>query len=139
MYWAVLDTAAGRNYISRTLSRDLKREPVEWVTKSLVTIHSEASPKRLPWYDFEIQNIEGEKFETDALAVSRENLGSLYRTPMKTLKENYPHLQGKPVYSSNNNIYEIHMIMGIVMFDNICSDVIIKGEEGEPVIEKTKF
>ena len=58
---------------------------------------------------------------------------------MKTLKEKYPHLQGKPVYSSNNNIYEIHMIMGIVMFNNIRSDVIIKGEEGEPVIEKTKF
>ena len=74
VYWAVLDTAAGRNYISRTLSRDIKREPVEWVTKSLVTIHSEASPKRLPRYHFEIQSIEGEKFETDALAVSRENL-----------------------------------------------------------------
>ena len=95
--------------------------------------------KRLPRYDFEIQNIEGEKFETDALAVSRENLGSLYRTPMKTLKEKYPHLQGKPVYSLNNNIYEIRMIMGIVMFNNIRSDVIIKGEESEPVIEKTKF
>ena len=58
---------------------------------------------------------------------------------MKTLKEKYPHLQGKPVYSSNNNIYEIHMIMGIVMFNNIRSDVIIKGEEGEQAIEKTKF
>ena len=101
------------------------------MTKSLVTIHGEASPKRLPRYDFEI--------ETDALAVSRENLGSLYRTPTKTLKEKYPHLQGKPVYSSNNDIYEIHMIMGIVTLKNIRSDVTIKGEEGEPVIEKTKF
>ena len=110
------------------------------MTKSLVTIHGEASPKRLPQYDFEIQNIEGEKFETDALAVSHEYLGSLsYRTPMKTLEERYPQLQKKPVYSSNNNIYKIHMIMEIVMFNNIRSDVIIKGEEGEPVIEKTKF
>ena len=75
IYWAVLDTAAGRSYISRTLSRDLKREPVESVIKSFVTIYGEASPKRLPRYDFEIQNIEGEKFETDTLAVSRENLG----------------------------------------------------------------
>ena len=107
----MLDTADGRNYISQTLSRDLKREPVEWVTKSLITIHGEASSKRLPRYDFEIQNIEGERF---ALAVSCENLGSLYRTQMKTLKEKYPHLQGKPVYSSNNDFYEIHMIMGIV-------------------------
>ena len=57
IYWAVLDTAAGRNYISRTLSRDLKGEPVEWVTKSLITVQGEESPKRLPRYDFEIQNI----------------------------------------------------------------------------------
>ena len=99
----MIDTAAGRNYISQTLSRDLKREPVEWVTKSLVTIHGEASPKRLPRYDFEIQNVQGEKFETDALAVSHENLGSLYRNPMKTLEEKYPHLQRKPIYSSNND------------------------------------
>ena len=103
------------------LSRDIKREPVEWVTKSLITIQGEASPIRL-------QNIEGEKFETDALAVSRENLESLYRTPMKMLEEKYPHLKGKPVYSSTNDLYEIHMIMGIVMFDNIRSDVIIKGK-----------
>ena len=96
IYWAVLDTAAGRSYISRTLSRDLKREPVEWVIKSFVTIHSEASPKRLPRYDFEIQNIEGEKFETDTLAVSRENLGSLYRTPMKTVKKSILIYKGNP-------------------------------------------
>ena len=55
IFWAVLDTAAGKNYISRTLSRDLIREPVEWVTKSLVKVHGEASPKMLPLYDFEIQ------------------------------------------------------------------------------------
>ena len=82
IYWA-----AGRNYISRTLSRNLKREQVVWVIKSLITIHGEASPKRVPRYDFEIQSIEGEKFETDSLAGSHENLGSLYRILMKTLKE----------------------------------------------------
>ena len=83
---------SSRNYISHILSKALKTEPAEWTTKSLITIHGEASPKRLSRFEFEIQNVEGESFKTDAIAVNRGNLGSLRRTPMNKLKENYSHL-----------------------------------------------
>ena len=125
--------------VKNTLSKALKAEPVEWTTKSLITIHGEASPKRLPRFEFEIQNLEAKSFKTDAIAVNRDNLGSLRRTPMNKLKEKYSHLQGKPVYSSDNDYYEIHMVIGVVLFNHIRFDVIIKGKEGEPVIEWTKF
>ena len=58
---------------------------------------------------------------------------------MNKLKEKYSHLQGKPVCSSNNDYYEIHIIIGILLFSHIRSDVIIKGKQGEPVTEWTKF
>ena len=73
---------SSRNYISHTLSQVSKAEPV-------ITILGEASPKRLPRFEFEILNVEGESFKTDAIAVNRDNLGSLRSSPMNKLKEKY--------------------------------------------------
>ena len=69
--------------IFHTLGKALKTEPAEWTTKSLIAIYGEASPKRLPRFEFEIQNVERE---------SRDNLWSSRRTPMKKLNEKYSHL-----------------------------------------------
>ena len=84
---------------------------MELTTKYLITVHREASSKRLPIFEFEIQNVEGDSFKTDAIAVNRDNLESLRRTPINKLEEKCSHLQSKPVYSSTNDYYEIHMII----------------------------
>ena len=83
IYCGILDMGSSRNYISLTLSKALKVEPVEWTTKSLITIHGEASPKRLPRFEFEIQNLEGESFKTDAIALNCDNLGSFTQNSLE--------------------------------------------------------
>ena len=138
--WALLDTGAGSNYLSATLSRRLNK-PKRSETRKIEMLMTATSVK-VNIYEIDIQSLTSSfVLECEASKVDKDVLLQLKNPNYNRLKESYPHLRGINFNDSDlRDEIPIHLIIGV---DVYCKIKMKKepriGQPGQPIAEQTKL
>ena len=137
----LLDTGAGSSYISSTLARKLKKQPIRTDYKQIeTTLH--ANNVLIDIYDVEITNTKGDfSINTKVSKFDRAELISMQNPHYDDIIQTYTHLQRVQMEESDNKEFlPVHVILGASEYVNMKTKKYIKvGQKGEPVTEYTTF
>ena len=137
--WAFLDTGSGRNFISRNAAKKLKLTPVHHESREIVTLNG-ISKQSMPIYQVSINSLDGTVQEEIQVSGSKMcDFTTVRRSDISQLKQKFCHAKDKMFYMVRSGNYPIHLILGDKTYSRIRTEQVLKGNEGDPVVEETTF
>ena len=137
--WAFLDTGSGRNLISRDAAKKLKLTPVHHESREIVTLNG-ISKQSMPIYQVSINSLDGTvQEEIQVTGFKMCDFTTVRRPDISQLKQKFCHAKDKMFYMVRSGNYPIHLTLGDKTYSRIRTEQVLKGNEGDSVVEETTF
>ena len=139
IFWAYLDTGAGRNFITSEAIKRLNLKPEHHEVRQILTVNG-TKRQSMPIFNLSIESLDGKTSEEiEVTGTKLRDFTTVRRPDISKLKEQYEHTKDKRFYKQIGDEYPIHVIIGDSTYCRIKTEEVYKGQPGEPIVEGTTF
>ena len=139
IFWAILDSGSGRDFISKEAVMALKLKPERFEIREVTTVNG-TRRKSMPIFNVIIESLDDKaKEDIEVTGLEMKDLTTIKRPDLRKLKKRFDHTKDKEFYLTETGNHTIHIILGDKTFCKIKTESVFKGEKDEPIVEGTTF
>ena len=139
IFWAILDSGSGRDFISKEAVMALKLKPERFEIREVTTVNG-TRRKSIPVFNVTIESLDDKaKQDIEVTGLEMKDLTTKKRPDLRKLKKRFDHTKDKEFYLTETGNHTIHTILGDKTFCRIKTESVFKGEKDKPIVEGTSF
>ena len=139
IFWAILDSGSGRDFISKEAVMALKLKPERFKIREVTTVNL-TRRKSTPIFNVTVKLSDDKaKEDIEVKGLKMKDLTTIKRPDLRKLKKRFDHTKDKVFYLTETGNHTIHIILDDKTFCRIKTGSVFKVEKDEPIVEGTSF